>query len=46
MDKHFLADMMGGTPEFRPEPWYNPDGDCIVYKVYSLIRRTDSEIDR
>lgn len=33
MDKHFLADMMDGTPEFRPEPWYSPDGDCIVYKM-------------
>jgi hypothetical protein len=35
MEKHFLADMMAGEglPEFHPEPWYNPDGDCIVYKM-------------
>jgi len=33
MEKHFLADMMDGTPEFRPEPWYNRDGDCIVYQM-------------
>ena len=33
MEKHFLADMMEGTPTFRAEPWYNPDGDCIVYKI-------------
>jgi hypothetical protein len=34
MEKHFLADMMEGEgkPEFRAEPWYNPYGDCIVYK--------------
>ena len=33
MEKHFLADMMEGEPTFRDEPWYNPDGDCIVYKM-------------
>jgi len=22
-----------GKPEFRAEPWYNPHGDCIVYKI-------------
>ncbi len=35
MGKHFLADMMAGEgkPEFRAEPWYNPHGDCIVYKT-------------
>jgi hypothetical protein len=35
MEKHFLADMMAGEgkPEFRAEPWYNPCGDCIVYKI-------------
>jgi hypothetical protein len=33
MEKHFLADMMNGTPEFRPEPWYNRHGDCIVYQM-------------
>lgn len=33
MEKHFLADMMEGEPTFRAEPWYNPDGDCIIYKM-------------
>jgi len=35
MEKHFLADRMEGEgrPEFRAEPWYNPDGDCIDYKM-------------
>lgn len=33
MEKHFLADMMEGEPTFRAEPWYNPHGDCIVYKM-------------
>jgi hypothetical protein len=35
MDKHFLADVMAGEgePEFRSEPWYNPHGDCIVFKM-------------
>jgi hypothetical protein len=33
MEKHFLADMMEGEPVFKAEPWYNPDGDCIVYKM-------------
>ena len=33
MEKHFLADMMEGTPTFKAEPWYNPHGDCISYKM-------------
>ncbi len=33
MEKHFLADMMDGQPEFRPEPWYNRYGDCIIYQM-------------
>ena len=35
MEKHFLADMMEGhgKPGFKAEPWYNPHGDCIVYKM-------------
>lgn len=24
---------MKGEPVFRPEPWYNPDGDCIVFQM-------------
>ena len=33
MEKHFLADMMEGVSAFKAEPWYNPHGDCIVYKM-------------
>jgi hypothetical protein len=33
MEKHFLADVMSGESEFRAAPWYNPYGDCIVYKL-------------
>ena len=35
MEKHFLADMMEGEgePAFNAEPWYNPGGDCIIYKM-------------
>jgi hypothetical protein len=34
MEKHFLADMMDGAPEFRAEPCYNPTGDCISYQTH------------
>lgn len=30
MDKHFLADKISGDPGFSADPWYNPEGDCIV----------------
>jgi hypothetical protein len=33
MEKHFLADMMSGESAFKAEPWYNPYGDCVVYKI-------------
>ena len=35
MEKHFLADMMQeeGPSTFRAEPWYNPVGDCVTYKL-------------
>ncbi|MCX7425270.1 MAG: hypothetical protein NTW96_06550 [Planctomycetia bacterium] len=33
MEEHFLAGMIEGEPTFRPEPWYNPVGDCLVYKM-------------
>ena len=33
MEKHFLEDMMEGEPVFKAEPWYNPHGDCVVYKI-------------
>ena len=32
-EKHFLADAVGEHPAFSAEPWYNPDGDCIVCKI-------------
>ena len=33
MEEHFLKGMMEGEPAFMAEPWYNPYGDCIVYKT-------------
>ena len=33
MEKHFLADVMEGESGFRAEPWYNPYGDCVVFKM-------------
>jgi hypothetical protein len=33
MEKHFLADMMEGESAFKAEPWYNPYGDCVTYKM-------------
>jgi hypothetical protein len=33
MEAHFLSDTVDGEPEFRPEPWYNPHGDCIIHQV-------------
>ena len=33
MEEHFLKGLVEGEPEFRAEPWYNPDGDCIVFQM-------------
>ncbi len=33
MEKHFLNDYVEGEQGFSPEPWYNPYGDCIIYKA-------------
>jgi hypothetical protein len=33
MEKHFLADFVSGKSRFVSEPWYNPNGDCIIYKT-------------
>ena len=33
MEKHFLDGQFEGPQEFRPEPWYNPYGDCIQYLI-------------
>ncbi len=32
-ERHFLAEMIGSKPTFSEEPWYNQDGDCLVYKM-------------
>lgn len=44
---HFLKDLVkdAGEPGFRAEPWYNKDGDCLIYKgenVAVVARRVDS----
>ena len=33
MEKHFLEDHVDGAQQFRAEPWYNPHGDCLVYRA-------------
>ncbi len=35
MEKHFLSNVVSdaGAPSFQPEPWYNPDGDCIILQI-------------
>jgi hypothetical protein len=33
MEEHFLKDFVSGEKGISPEPWYNPDGDCIIYQV-------------
>jgi len=33
MEEHFLKDCVEGEPKFSAEPQYNPDGDCIHYKM-------------
>jgi hypothetical protein len=32
-ERHFLADAIGSQPTFSAQPWYNADGDCLVYKM-------------
>jgi hypothetical protein len=32
-ERHFLADTIGSEPTFSAEPWYNQDGNCLVYKM-------------
>lgn len=37
MKAHFLKDCVAGLarPEpGDPKPWYNPEGDCIVYQIH------------
>jgi len=33
MEEHFLKDFVSGPSGLPPEPWYNPDGDCIIYQT-------------
>lgn len=34
MEDHFLKEFVVGLPrESSPEPWYNRDGDCIIYQM-------------
>ncbi|HEV2453911.1 MAG TPA: hypothetical protein VGY98_06595 [Verrucomicrobiae bacterium] len=33
MGEHFLKDFVAGQERQKPEPWYNPDGDCIIYQM-------------
>jgi hypothetical protein len=33
MEEHFLKDFVSGHSRLAPEPWYNPDGDCIIYQI-------------
>ena len=33
MEEHFLKDFVKGEARERPEPWYNPEGDCIIYQM-------------
>ena len=33
MDEHFLKGLIVGETRQNPEPWYNPDGDCIIYQM-------------
>jgi len=31
MEEHFLKDFVSGPRSKERDPWYNPDGDCIIY---------------
>jgi hypothetical protein len=33
MEAHFLNEFVVGQTRQEPEPWYNPDGDCIIYQM-------------
>lgn len=33
MEEHFLKDFVKGLSRKPPKPWYNRDGDCIVYQM-------------
>jgi hypothetical protein len=33
MEKHFLSNFVSGKSQFVAKPWYNPHGDCIIYRT-------------
>jgi hypothetical protein len=33
MEEHFLKEYVSGVSREPTRPWYNPDGDCIVYQM-------------
>ena len=33
MEEHFLKDFVSGLTRRAPAPWYNRDGDCIIYQM-------------
>jgi hypothetical protein len=33
MEEHFLNDFVSGPREKEHKPWWNPDGDCIIYQT-------------
>src|ERR1700759_5316073 len=33
MEAHFLNEFVKDVERSSPEPWYNPEGDCIVYQM-------------
>jgi hypothetical protein len=41
VETHFLAEAVGTAPTFSAEPWYNPYGDCIVYKLVDEAAAAD-----
>lgn len=33
MEEHYLKPVVEGEAQFKPEPWYNPYGDCVVCRA-------------
>jgi hypothetical protein len=33
MEEHFLKDFVSGPRGGEHRPWYNPDGDCVIYQT-------------
>ena len=33
MEEHFLKEFVVGQTREKPRPWYNPEGDCIIYQM-------------